>query len=87
MTVTIKGNYPITSLDIKRFYLPGMKISAECPECGETVTKNMKYEYFGYPAVNMFQDYIFYHECSKSESGDYEWKEEFMLKLGVEIRK
>lgn len=50
-------------LDVKRFYIPGVKIESKCPKCGTKYVKDLERDYFFEPSVNQPQDFHF--ECEK----------------------
>ena len=65
-------------LDIKRLYLPGVKISRNCPECGSEIVWNGSNQYLSYPMVGEpEQFYLYCEDC------DREWSVDYRLELSM----
>ena len=68
-----------------RFYVPGVTLYSDCPECGLTCEKDMDGDhYLSYPPVNKEFEYGFY--C-QNEDCQHEWKEKVILRVTLEIPK
>lgn len=74
---------PVKSFEIgeKRLYLPGCKIEATCPFCGEVITKDLSRNYLSYPTANKPFTETMYHESP--EGRDHEFS--IRLVLGVSL--
>lgn len=73
ITGTIKGE-----LDIKRCYLPGLKISQKCPHCSSEVKFDGDYEYIGFPDAGVpFQLTMYCRECN------HDWEETIQIIIRV----
>lgn len=60
----------------KRFYVPGVIVGAECPECGEEVETDLGSEYLSYPSLNAIE--IVHLTCPACE-------EERDLEITIEV--
>lgn len=65
-------------VDCKRFYLPGITVSDDCPNCGKTVINDMDNEYFAYPRIGKPIPLHFWCGC------DEEW--DVMVTLEVALK-
>lgn len=74
---------PVKSFEMseKRLYLPGCKIEATCPFCGEVVVQDFGERYLSYPTANKPFTETMYHQGSDG------WGHEFSVRLvlGVSI--
>jgi hypothetical protein len=53
------------TIDVKRFYLPGLEISRPCATCGATLTWDDN-DYVSYPKLGEpLMLYLFCYECNK----------------------
>lgn len=77
-TTKRKNDNPI-ELDVKRFYLPGVVLSAKCPKCKKTVKYDLGADYLSYPSINAPTDFHFY--CPDDGA---EWDEQIILRVTVE---
>lgn len=78
MTAKIQGNM-IGEIDVKRFYLPGIELHAECHGCGEVLETDFDIEYLGYPPVGKpFKHEMWCEHCDVETT--------VMLKLNVQLR-
>lgn len=77
MSAKISGTMEDT-IDCKRFYMPGVKITAKCPQCGTDVVKDLSSQYLGYPPTGKPFAHGMYHGDGKCEA---EWK--ITLRLDV----
>lgn len=68
------------SLDIKRFYMPGIKITVTCPECGDERSQDMGARYIGYPTINEPIEHNLY--CPICE---HEWSESVFLAVSYYV--
>lgn len=51
-------------IDVKRFYLPGVVIKDIC-KCGSEMVKDMKKDYFSYPAWGVPEDlHLYCRDCN-----------------------
>lgn len=82
-TATAKITSRATSfeLDVKRFYLPGTKVSAPCPECKKTVTDDLGVSHLSYPHANKKFDHTLY--C---QSCSHEFVVGLVLRVTLEAR-
>ena len=53
-----------SSIDVKRFYLPGVEITTKCPKCGEEI-KYFGEDYLSYPIVGEIETLALY--CSNCD--------------------
>ncbi len=65
-------------LDIKRLYLPGIKVHAKCPACGEWMFKDMTDDYISYVTTGKPFAIAFWCEWC-----DNEWAERATLHLSI----
>ncbi len=65
-------------IDVKRFYIPGTKLTGECPKCGAKVAIDFGNEYLSYPSAN--EDFVYTTYCHKCE---HEWP--LTLRLDVKL--
>lgn len=68
----------IAETDVKRFYLPGIKLIHQCPECEEEQIWNGSSDYLSYPYIGKPIDFDFY--CQHC---DHEWTHRILLDLSV----
>ena len=67
----------VGELEIKRFYLEGLDVTAVCPHCDKEIELD---QYLSYPDMNIPIDIDFYcNEC------DSEWSEKAILKVSLEV--
>lgn len=62
LTVTVTVDKRSFEAIAKRLHLPGYKVSAKCPECGELVPMDLGIEYLQYPKANSAAPLYFQHE-------------------------
>jgi hypothetical protein len=56
----------IGTIDVKRFYLPGLRVEVECKECKKPMVKDLAQEYLTYPPVNQpFPFTVYCTDCDK----------------------
>jgi hypothetical protein len=68
-----------TEIEVKRFYLPGVKIQDECRKCGTTVVRNYETQYLNYPTANeAFDETLYCEHC------DREWDVKLILNVSLE---
>lgn len=72
-------------LNIKRFYLPGLVITATCPGCSRTLEWNGDIQYLSFPLVNEPFDERMY--CEDCEEADRESNPvvRLILRVGLEV--
>lgn len=63
--------------ETKRFYLPGIKVSDECPKCGETNIWDGSDEYISYPLFGTPFEFNFCCAC------EAEWSKLVTLNLAL----
>ncbi len=70
------------TLDVKRFYLPGVTIKDNCPKCGVELIKDFSNgEYLSYPTAGKPEKIHFWcEEC------DEEWSGEVILDINLRMR-
>lgn len=74
------------SMDVKRFYIPGIILSSTCPHCSKIFEKNMEEHYLSYPEANVPIDVHFYHETEEDAEGNsssHEWSEKIILSISI----
>lgn len=70
--------------DVKRFYIPGVVLTSNCPHCGESQSRDMGEHYLSYPETNSPVRVHFYHETKEDSQGrseSHEWSEEVILSI------
>lgn len=77
-TVTITGTMK-GELDVKRFYMPGVKIKCKCPACGAPWEMDMALDYLSYPSAGKPTNASGY--CGKCE---HEWPVMVIVRVTVE---
>lgn len=71
-------------LDNKRTKLDGCILQGSCPECGETVTRDLGDHYLSYPRVNTPITLTMYHgDCPRNPAG-IEWEVRVQLNITVQ---
>lgn len=72
-----------TEIEVKRFYLPGVKITSTCPDCGSPVTRDLARDYLSYPTIgeNTMGMYH-YHEDTDT---DVVWDVKVVLHVSVRV--
>ncbi len=79
MNDIITGN-PSGKIDEKRFYLPGVVVSGECPKCGEVSMTDLGFDYLDYPPMN--QPFEMHRHCREC---DEEWYISVKLNVSLEL--
>lgn len=80
MKEKIKGKVGEFEMDVKRFYVPGVKIEGKCPACKGKVVNDLGQNYIGYPLVNQdFYETMYCSECNE------EWKVIIRLNVTLEL--
>lgn len=55
-------------LDIKRFYIPGVILEVDCPQCGQTLQQDLEHDYLSFPSLDKPETVYFYcDECGLEE--------------------
>lgn len=68
------------TLEIKRCYIPGLKVETNCPSCGTVLVRDYAHDrYFSYPVINAPSDLWF--NCPEC---DCEWSIRVELRLTLE---
>lgn len=80
ITGSLKGE-----IDVKRFYMPGIAIKAQCPYCQEEVETDFESDYLSYPVAGKPIAAHFYHEGKDGE--DHEFEVMVTLKVSLELAK
>lgn len=76
----IKGRVKATEVDVKRFYLPGVKLAGKCPKCDAAYEEDFADNYLGYPKANAPMDHGCYcNECS------HEWDVSLVLSIMLTV--
>jgi len=78
MKVTVNKDAAV-ELDVKRFYVPGVMLTDDCPKCGERYARDLGDDYLSYPVANRPFDFTVYCECG------HEWTAKLILRLSVEV--
>lgn len=78
MAARIISDTPTGDLDIKRMYLPGVKVEDDCPKCGKTWTFDGDVSHISYPVMN--DKVELYGNCECGE----DWS--VSVTLGVKIK-
>jgi hypothetical protein len=71
-------------IDVKRLYLPSVKVHADCPTCGRRVTRDLGARYLSYPDLNVPFDLGFSHEAPE-DSVDHEFSVQVVLRITLEL--
>lgn len=80
-TVTIIGT-PKGTIEEKRCYLEGVVISAVCPKCGATTTRDMARDYLSYPIMNVpIEEYMY---CGQEGGCENEFPIKIILRVSLE---
>lgn len=93
MNERIVGNESPIDIEVKRFYIPGVKVEGECPVCGAKCTHNFGDDYFSYPTANGKPEAvtIYCRACDEAgrtiEEGEPHWTVKVVLKVSVEMAK
>lgn len=81
MAVKITGK-ATGEIDVKRFYMPGVKLESDCPECKTKNKQDMGDDYVSYPSFNTEFGFGFYcHECN------HEWEEDVIIEVKLKAVK
>lgn len=72
------------TLDVKRFYMPGVVLKAKCPHCGAEAEKDFETEYLSYPQAGGLQFEHMYHEGPDGTA--HEFVVPIVLKVTLEVR-
>lgn len=65
-------------VEVKRFYVPGLKFMDDCPKCNKGVVMDLARDYLSYPSFNEPNAIRFYcQDC------DAEWSRDILLELTV----
>ena len=67
-------------IDVKRFYLDGVKVEWTCPSCGERNERDFGSDYISYPSANNDEYYGVY--CPECDEG---YKFKGRLNIGFEV--
>jgi hypothetical protein len=62
-------------LEIKRFYVTGLALSDDCPNCGKAVKIDLEEDYISYPSIGRPTPVHFYCPC------DTEWERNVIVNL------
>lgn len=65
-------------IDVKRFYLEGIKMTSKCPKCGKEAIFDGDSDYLSYPKANEIDTVCFY--CGNC---DDDWLEKIKLKISI----
>lgn len=81
MNETIRGDPTGETIDVKRFYLPGVVLTAQCPACGASCEKDYGgCDYLSFPVMGSPFDLGLY--C---RSCDHEWSVPAKLTVRLEL--
>lgn len=70
----------IGKIDVKRLYLPGIKIVGECEKCKASHEHDLANDYLNYPKVGEVEAMHFYcHLC------DHEWSQEAIIDIKIKF--
>lgn len=76
----IEGDMLPDESGVKRFYMPGLSIKDNCPNCNTEYKSDLKEHYISYPNFNKKTNYSLY--CNNC---NHEWKIPIMVKVTLEI--
>lgn len=76
-TLRVVGSPEQIELD-KRFYVPGVELESDCPECGETRRRSLARNYLSYPKTGVPQVEGF--NCSNG----HEWEARVVVRVVLE---
>jgi hypothetical protein len=82
MATEINGECKVGELSIKRFYVPGITVEADCPECGKKVLWEGDSQYLSYPAVGSPD--LLHMACFECGHG---WSVDIVLEVGIRLAK
>jgi len=69
-------------IDVKRFYMEGVEIHDECPECKTVAIRDLGQQYLSFPSTNSTMS-----EGMYCEPCGHEWDVDVVLKMSLEIAK
>jgi hypothetical protein len=67
-------------IDVKRLYLPGIKVKSQCEKCSTLVTMDLADEYMSNPSIGAPEPVYFY--CDNCE---HTWAVDVILKLSLKL--
>lgn len=71
---------PRFEIEVKRFYLPGLDVRVECPNCKRTVEVPGDGHYLSYPPANApFTHTVWCSDC------EHEWPIKLLLTVKLEV--
>jgi len=68
-------------IDVKRFYIPGVTVRAECPECGAVHESDLGVDYLSYPELGKPEPVYFI--CEDGEDHYVEFDVEVIIGLTI----
>jgi len=68
--------------DVKRFYMPGLKIEDECPDCKKTIHWDGERDYISYPVIGGDTSVNFNFYCDACNKN---WNVKGSLSLTVKL--
>lgn len=81
MALTVEGTCDTVELNVKRLYLPGLKLKSKCPNCNAPYERDLGDHHLSYPVVGVPEDLTGY--CGGCE---HEWAlGSVVLRLSLEV--
>ena len=83
----IIGSCKGAEIDVKRFYIPGVKVQSHCPTCGKKHIRDFDSDYLSHPVVGAPECVHFYCEEDKPGGGycGTEWDVKVVLEIKVKL--
>lgn len=82
----IEGAVSGARLDVKRLYLPGVVITADCPVCKGKIELDLGADYLSYPPVGTeFSQFIYCPDCENEDRDGGGVSVQLKLTLKVEL--
>ena len=75
----IIGKMKSEEVDVKRFYLPGVKLTGACPKCAKKCVSDFENEYLSYPTAEKAFDFDCCCKCG------HEWKVKLVLRIALTL--
>lgn len=85
MSNRVEGGGAVIETDEKRFYMPGVKIYSNCPDCGKERVHDLSSDYLSYPSFNTIEPVPFYCGDCDGPNGDCEWDVDCVLEFNLRL--
>jgi hypothetical protein len=78
--VKVTGTMQAAELEVKRFYMPGVEVTATCPKCKREVERDLGDHYLSYPPVGKpFEESMYCDGC------DHSWEVGLVLRIELGV--